>query len=157
MSTYSLTYDGYWRASKASGIPAKSGVYSVYACRYNASEKTVTLRKLIYIGESTNVRDRISGHERTRDWQRHLQSGEELCFNFAPIITDRVRGEAAVINGVYQALAHTGHQEEECVAALHMHGWNDDVSRFGKLELVLKHHKVEWRKDDVSLRRMLSL
>lgn len=98
MTMYSLTYDGYWRAQKASSIPEKSGVYSVYTCRYDISNRTVSLQKLVYIGESLNVRNRIAGHERIQDWQRHLKAGEELCFNFAPITTDRKRVEAALIN-----------------------------------------------------------
>lgn len=95
---YSLTYEGYWRERNKSGIPARSGVYSVYACRYSTVNNTVSIRKLIYIGESANVRDRIDGHERTANWRRHLQPGEELCFNFAPISVDRERVEAALIN-----------------------------------------------------------
>ena len=95
---YSLTYEGYWRERNKSVIPARSGVYSVYACRHSTVNNTVSIRKLIYIGESANVRDRIDGHERTTNWRRHLQPGEELCFNFAPISVDRERVEAALIN-----------------------------------------------------------
>ncbi len=96
--TISLTYDGYWREPNVGGIPAQSGVYSVYACRHNVSAGTVTIRKLIYIGESRDVRARIQGHEKWRTWRQHLNPGEELCFNFAPIVTDRERAEAALIH-----------------------------------------------------------
>ena len=95
---YSLTYDGYWREIHINSIPSQSGIYSVYACKYNESKKTVSIRKLIYIGESENVNRRINGHEKRHDWRRHLQSGEVLCFNFAPINVDRVRTEAAMIH-----------------------------------------------------------
>ena len=30
--------------------------------------------------------------------RQHLSPGEELCFNFAPIVMDRERAEAAMIN-----------------------------------------------------------
>ena len=96
--SYSLKYDGYWREPNIKHIPAKSGVYSVYACTYNKTENTVDLRKLIYIGESQNARDRISGHEKWKAWRRHLNAGEQLCFNFAPITAERLRVEAALIN-----------------------------------------------------------
>lgn len=95
---YSLKYDGYWREININGIPRQSGIYSVYACKYSVSEKTVSIRKLIYIGESENVNSRINGHEKWPDWRRHLQSGEELCLSFAPINIDRVRAEAAMIH-----------------------------------------------------------
>ena len=96
--SYSLTYNGYWREANVGGIPAQSGVYSVYACRYDRSSDTVSIRKLIYIGEAQNVRSRVSGHEKTPQWRRHLTAGEELCFNFAPIGGDRERVEAALIH-----------------------------------------------------------
>lgn len=96
---YNLNYDGYWREPNISGIPEESGVYSVYSCQYNNPNKTVSIRKLIYIGESQNVNDRISDHEKWEDWQAHLNYGEELCFNFAPISASggRERVEAALI------------------------------------------------------------
>ena len=96
--SYSLTYDGYWREPNISSIPAQSGVYSVYACSYSVSSKKVNIRKLIYIGESRNVRDRINGHEKWPAWRRHLKAGEQICINFAPIGVDRERVEAALIN-----------------------------------------------------------
>lgn len=96
--SYTLKYRGYWRESKIEGIPAESGVYTVYACRYNAVEKTVSISKLIYIGESSNVRDRIRDHEKRPAWRRHLSDGQQLCFNFAAINIDRNRVEAALIN-----------------------------------------------------------
>lgn len=96
--SFSLVYDGYWREANVSYIPLKSGVYSVYAGTHNRTENTVHLRKLIYIGESENVRKRVSDHEKLRAWRQYLNSGEELCFNFAPITTERLRVEAALIN-----------------------------------------------------------
>ena len=96
--SYSLTYDGYWRDAKVGGIPAQSGVYSVYACRHNSSAKTVSIRKLVYIGEAKDVRDRISGHEKWPRWRRHLHAGEVLCFNLAPIVGGRERVEAALVH-----------------------------------------------------------
>ena len=97
-SFHSLTYDGYWLEAGVQSIPDRTGVYSVYACRHNAAANTVAIRKLIYIGEAQNVRNRVSRHEKTPAWRRHLAAGEELCFNFAPIVTGRARVEAALIH-----------------------------------------------------------
>ena len=98
--SYSLDYDGYWRAPNISGLPANSGVYCVYACVHNVSANTVTLHRLLYIGEAGNVRNRIANHERWDDWVRELKAGEELCFNAALIspAADRERAEAAIIH-----------------------------------------------------------
>lgn len=94
---YSLDFDGYWRAP--GGLPAQSGIYCVYAGTHNAQANIVSLRKLLYIGEAANVRDRVGRHERWPDWERELQLGEVLCFSAALIApaTDRERAEAAMI------------------------------------------------------------
>lgn len=95
---FSLNFDGYWRESNISGIPSDPGVYCVYSCKYNTNENTVSIKKLIYIGEATDVKSRISNHERKTDWERYLNQGEQLCFNFANILLDdRQRVEAALI------------------------------------------------------------
>ena len=100
-STISLAYDGYWRETYAGSIPNKSGVYSVYACTYNSAAGTLSIRRLLYIGESAAVRDRIRQHlsgATGRSWKKHLLTGEVLCFAFAPISgTTRERAEAALI------------------------------------------------------------
>ena len=94
-----LKFDGYWREINSSGIPNNSGIYLVYCCKYNATAKAVSIKKLIYIGESGKVKDRISGHKKKSEcWNGKLQSGEVLCYSFAPIASpDRERAEAALI------------------------------------------------------------
>ena len=62
---YSIEFAGYWREPKKGGTPNVSGIYCVYSCIHNANKKTVSLNKLIYIGESEDVRERLSNHEKT--------------------------------------------------------------------------------------------
>ena len=96
--TYSIDFDGYWREKNKGGIPKESGIYCVYSCVHNESEKNISIKKLIYIGESENVNERIDGHEKLPDWKKHLKSGEELCYNFGGVSSSsRVRCEAAMI------------------------------------------------------------
>lgn len=97
--SYALTFDGYWREPNISGLPAKSGIYGVYACTYNESGRTVSINRLLYIGEAGDVQGRVAGHEKLPAWKRQLKQGEVLCFNAALISpeTDRQRAEAAMI------------------------------------------------------------
>ncbi len=99
--TISLAYEGYWREPNAVSIPNKSGVYSAYACTYDSAAGTVSIRKLLYIGESATVRDRVQQHlsgATGRSWKTHLLGGEVLCFAYAPIANPtRERAEAALI------------------------------------------------------------
>ena len=93
-----LDFNGYWRQGNRAGIPATSGVYAVYSCRYNQDDNTVTLKQLIYFGEAENARDRISGHEKWPEWREEARD-DEICFSFAQASEkDRERAEAALIH-----------------------------------------------------------
>lgn len=98
MHTINLDFNGYWRYQNKGGIPNYSGVYLVYRCVYNREQETVSLKQLIYIGESENVHDRIQNHNKDTAWKRKLQDGEEICFACANVDNpDRERAEAALI------------------------------------------------------------
>lgn len=97
--TINLNFDGYWREVNKSSVPKKSGVYGVYVCKYNPPpQNTVTLDKLIYIGEAEDVNDRIANHEKWPEWRKEVTAGSEICFSFAEVISpDRERAECALI------------------------------------------------------------
>ena len=95
---YIQEFKGYWRYKDRSSITNNSGVYCVYAGSYNSIEDTVSLRKLLYIGQSENIRERISNHEKETEWKRYLYSGEELMFSCTNLsIPELDRFEAAMI------------------------------------------------------------
>ena len=71
MKKITLDFDGYWREANKDSIPRQSGIYCVYTCTYNATEHTVSIKKMLYIGESTNVHDRIAAHDRLDDWKKN--------------------------------------------------------------------------------------
>jgi excinuclease UvrABC nuclease subunit len=98
-TTIRLEFDGFWRDVNKAGIPAQSGVYCVYECRYDAETKKVTLLKLIYIGEADDAQARVAQHEKYEDdWSPLVGTGNTLCFAFAPIEkAQRLRAEAALI------------------------------------------------------------
>ncbi|MZJ17745.1 GIY-YIG nuclease family protein, partial [Enterococcus durans] len=58
----SLVFSGYWRDSRKDGLPKESGIYLVYAGTPKPNN-IVDLRQLLYIGESSNVHDRIAEHD----------------------------------------------------------------------------------------------
>ncbi len=96
---YSLAFDGYWREPNVGGLPAKSGIYGVYASTFDTGAGTVTLNRLLYIGEAGDIRDRVSNHEKWQDWKRQMKTGEVICVNAGLISpeADRQRAEAAMI------------------------------------------------------------
>jgi excinuclease UvrABC nuclease subunit len=97
--SYLLTFNGYWREPNISGLPASSGIYCVYGCTHNTVAGTVTLNRLLYVGEAENVNNRVRGHEKLPEWRRELRLGEQICISAALIsgIADRQRAEAAQI------------------------------------------------------------
>ncbi len=97
--SYVLNFKGYWREPNIGGMPSSSGIYGVYACTYHPYAKSVSLQRLLYIGEAANVHDRIVNHEKWIEWRRQLNSGEVLSLNAALISgqSDRCRVEAAMI------------------------------------------------------------
>jgi len=95
---FNVVFDGYWREERIDGIPSSSGIYCVYECSYNCAEKTVSIHRLLYIGEADNVRERIKNHEKRELWKRHIRYGNELCFSFGGMKAEyRKRVEAAFI------------------------------------------------------------
>jgi excinuclease UvrABC nuclease subunit len=97
--TFNQEHVGYWTDNRKSGLPKASGVYFVYECFDSTSNESVTIHKLIYIGESDNVKGRVGDHEKTEDWKKHVRSGNTLCFSFTPVDDYyRERVEAAYIN-----------------------------------------------------------
>ena len=95
VKTIDLVFTGYYILNDS--VPAKPGIYCVYACQYNPTEKSVILDKLLYIGESSNVHSRISTHERYADWKKYLGASQVLCFSFAGVTNDRERAESGLI------------------------------------------------------------
>ena len=96
--TFNIDIQGYWRDKNKSGIPKHSGVYFVYEGSYNPHNDKVTLHRLIYIGESEDVNDRIQNHEKYGEWKKYVSVGRELCFSTGEVAgIYRERVEAAFV------------------------------------------------------------
>ena len=82
---YELQFSGYWVAGNENLLPSYPGIYCVYACVDNESDKTVSLRRLLYIGRAENINERHKRHERFEDWNSNLNKGETLCYSCAAL------------------------------------------------------------------------
>lgn len=95
--TFRQTFYGYWPEEIKAQLPAVSGVYCVYAGTYN-SDDTVTLNRILYIGKSDNIHDRIQNHGCEKDWKKELRWGENIIFSYTEYSGyDLERLEAALI------------------------------------------------------------
>ena len=59
----------------------------VYRSKYDVALDKVTLLEIIYIGQSSDVKDRIANHDRISDFQKTLIQGETLSYAFAPVMS----------------------------------------------------------------------
>lgn len=95
-----LEFEGYYLEEDWNEIPESSGVYCIYACTYNRKSDRVSIRDVLYIGESDTMKSRISENPKKRRdvWSRELDSGEVFCASYS-VIGDlyRERAEAALI------------------------------------------------------------
>ncbi len=96
---FNQEFSRYYREIIKGSLPKKSGVYIVQSCTYNAANKTVDLKKLIYIGKADDIRHRVINHEKLEKWIGKLKKGEILCYNFTLVPKKYYeRVEAALIN-----------------------------------------------------------
>jgi hypothetical protein len=96
--TVALEFKGYWRDDNKRGLPEKPGIYCVLECTYNAEHKSIAIRRLVYIGESNDVKDTVMNHASYRDWLKHRRVGNELCYAFAAMEAEnRLQATAALI------------------------------------------------------------
>ena len=82
---YHISFDGYWLEKNKKGVPSKSGVYIVYRCKYDIDTNTVNLQEIIYIGQSTDINERIVNHDHIELFKDTLLDGETLCYACAQI------------------------------------------------------------------------
>ncbi|WON75593.1 GIY-YIG nuclease family protein [Serratia sp. UGAL515B_01] len=97
MSRKSIELNFVWQGEQATNFPKESGVYCVYRTTLNPKKKS-DLKELIYIGESENIYERISDHNKLSNWKNCLSHDEVLGYSYSTIkAVDRKRAEAALI------------------------------------------------------------
>lgn len=111
MKEFLLNFDGYWRDCNKKGLPDYSGIYMVYRCQYNAMNDTVSLIDIIYIGQATNIHDRLCTHEKYDLFKSKLQVGEDLCYSCAKVDNDVDMIENALIFAQKPVLNDQGKNE----------------------------------------------
>lgn len=80
-----LDVQGYYRDQSRKGFPHSPGIYFVYRGVFVPHLKTVTLRELLYIGETEDLYQRHNDHDKRDEFITKLQEDEELFYSFALI------------------------------------------------------------------------
>lgn len=95
MKTYNLNYEGYY--VNKDDLPHYAGLYSVYVGTVDTKEEKVSLRELIYIGESGDIYERHHPHNKQAEFDAELRRGEILIYATAHHAEDRLRIQDALI------------------------------------------------------------
>ena len=82
---YSLDFKGFKLQGNESTFEHSSGIYCVYSCVYNAERNTVSLKRLLYIGQAEDFNKRHANHDHKTQWEAELHSGEMLCYTRAEL------------------------------------------------------------------------
>ena len=88
-----LSIDGYWRNVNKIALPNFGGIYFVYECTFVEYNKSVNIRRLLYIGHSKNINKSLTNHELFQEWTSQLEEGNELCYGVTEVDGDM---EAAI-------------------------------------------------------------
>ena len=101
MKIFNINFTGVLDDTERNKFKREQGIYCVYVGSQN--NKTVTPRKLVYVGETGDFRDRHydKEHEHYQDFLDECKDGEEIFYNYAVTTgftdTDRVRVQDALI------------------------------------------------------------
>jgi hypothetical protein len=96
--TYNVNIEGYWRHKNKEGIPNHSGLYFVYETFYNQKSDSITLLKLLFVGQAENVHGHIKKGGEENFWKEYVNVGNELAFSSGFAETSNLdRLEAAYI------------------------------------------------------------
>ena len=133
---YILDFKGYCPEHKIQDLPTSSGIYCVYACTCDFPNRTVSIRKLLYIGESHDVKNRVERHERWDDWKAKLLDDEALCVSVALIGNAKPLG----LSGVYAPSFNNATSLSTVTALLGHTSWMDSMNRKqAEAAMIYKH------------------
>jgi len=91
--------EGFWREDYLEFIPEISGIYVVYESYFDEEEDFLDFHRIIYIGESNNLKNNLLNHPDLNTWRAGLKVKNELSFAYTACDEkDRERIKSAYVN-----------------------------------------------------------
>lgn len=90
VKTFNLNLAGFYPEFEIKDIPDKSGIYFVFGATRN-NNKLSCVKRLIYIGESKDVQDRLEHHEKKPRFEDALKDRE--CLYYACVFLPKAERE----------------------------------------------------------------
>lgn len=85
MNTYNVLFKGYRREENIDNMPEYGGIYMAYRCVYNIEKSTVSLKEIIYIGKTDNLKKSLLKHKEEKDLKTFLLHNEQICYSYANV------------------------------------------------------------------------
>ena len=79
--TFELYIMGYWHDKNIICLPQQKGVFFVYETKYDKKKDALFFKRLLYIGETEDVKDGILKHKKYSEWLKYIKYGNELCYS----------------------------------------------------------------------------
>ena len=107
--TVKLHFEGSIADSLRQRLPQYSGIYLVYRGRFDVKENLFYCREILYIGQASNIRDRISSHNLRSDFLAARGKDEVIFYSYAPLETSSLNEvEGALIYAMKPRLNNEG-------------------------------------------------
>ena len=88
---FNVQFYGFWREEMKEYTPPQPGIYCVYECTHDEEEDKLDLHRLLYIGESDDMRKAINDSQKINEWKKSLEKGDQLCFSAGIAKPEEVR------------------------------------------------------------------
>ncbi len=83
MRTFNLHFEGSIIDENRSSLPTYSGVYLVYRGVLFSNGTMLRCNEILYIGQSEDIRRRLSLHDKRTEFIQNLEDGEILFYSYA--------------------------------------------------------------------------
>lgn len=83
MRTFNLHFEGSILDENRSSLPTYSGIYIVYRGVLFPNVKMVRCDQILYIGQSNDIRRRLSVHDKRTEFLKYVKEGEVLFYSYA--------------------------------------------------------------------------
>ena len=82
-----LDFKGYRLENGWDSLEDVSAIYCIYSCIYDKEDDVVRGLKLLYIGESEELKTRVTNadHKGIKKARKRLRDGETLCLSYVPV------------------------------------------------------------------------
>lgn len=83
MRTFNLHFEGSILDENRSSLPTYSGIYLVYRGKLLLNGTIVHCNEILYIGQSDDIRRRLSVHNKRTEFLQRIKEGEVLFYSYA--------------------------------------------------------------------------